>query len=538
MIRYICKYTPVELFAGFGEEVALYNPMLENLDAADELTHRSVCSFSRALIVGRAVDDSGILVLTDCCDSIRRAWDVIRSLGQETLMISLPHRQDECGRAIYKSELVRLVKYLEKKTGKFFDCEAFRSAFHQMEPADGPYVAVMGARIGDGLLERIRKASPLPVRNNTCTGLRRLGTPPHDGGIEELMEWYSGELLTQPACMRMTDITSRRALIEDPNLKGIIYNTVKFCDFYGFEYAALRDVLKIPMLKIETDYTSQGAGQMLTRLQAFFEGLGVEAPTYANSGSVRRKRKEYFAGIDSGSTSTNAVILDQNKNIVSFCSLPTGVNVAESASRALDGALKKAGLERNQIRRTVTTGYGRTGIAFRERDVTEITCHAKGAHFLNPAVRTVIDIGGQDSKVIRLDENGGVRDFVMNDKCAAGTGRFLEMMAQSLGLTIEEMGVRGLSSREDITISSMCSVFAQSEVVSLIAEGKRLEDIVRGINRSVAAKVTALAGRSGMEREWMMTGGVARNPGVVAAIEERLGGKILIPEFRIFGLKH
>jgi hypothetical protein len=391
------------------------------------------------------VDDSGILVLTDCCDSIRRAWDVIRSLGHETLTISLPHRQDECGRAIYKSELVRLVKYLEKKTGKFFDCEAFRSAFHQMEPADGPYVAVMGARIGDGLLERIRKASPLPVRNNTCTGLRRLGTPPHDGGIEELMEWYSGELLTQPACMRMTDITSRRALIEDPNLKGIIYNTVKFCDFYGFEYAALRDVLKIPMLKIETDYTSQGAGQMLTRLQAFFEGLGAEAPTYANSGSVRRKRKEYFAGIDSGSTSTNAVILDQNKNIVSFCSLPTGVNVAESASRALDGALKKAGLERNQIRRTVTTGYGRTGIAFRERDVTEITCHAKGAHFLNPAVRTVIDIGGQDSKVIRLDENGGVRDFVMNDKCAAGTGRFLEMMAQSLGLTIEEMGVRGLS---------------------------------------------------------------------------------------------
>jgi predicted CoA-substrate-specific enzyme activase len=142
----------------------------------------------------------------------------------------------------------------------------------------------------------------------------------------------------------------------------------------------------------------------------------------------------------------------------------------------------------------------------------------------------VIDIGGQDSKIIRLDERGGVRDFVMNDKCAAGTGRFLEMMAQSLGLSIEEMGIRGLSSRESITISSMCSVFAQSEVVSLIASGKRVEDIVRGLNRSVAAKVTALAGRRGMEREWMMTGGVAKNPGVVAAIEERLGGNVLIPE--------
>ncbi len=178
----------------------------------------------------------------------------------------------------------------------------------------------------------------------------------------------------------------------------------------------------------------------------------------------------------------------------------------------------------------VTTGYGRMGIAFRERDVTEITCHAKGAHFLDPSVRTVIDIGGQDSKVIRLDENGTVRDFVMNDKCAAGSGRFLEMMAQSLGITLEEMSVMGFEAQEDIVISSMCSVFAQSEVVSLIASGKRLQDIVHGINCSVAAKVTALAGRSGLQREWMMTGGVARNRGVVAAIEERLQGKLLIPE--------
>ena len=188
------------------------------------------------------------------------------------------------------------------------------------------------------------------------------------------------------------------------------------------------------------------------------------------------------------------------------------------------------GLDTEQIRSTITTGYGRAGIAFRERDVTEITCHAKGAHFLDAGVRTVIDIGGQDSKIIRLDEKGGVRDFAMNDKCAAGTGRFLEMMAHSLGLTLEEMSKMGLKSGEEITISSMCSVFAQSEVVSLIAAGKRPEDIVRGLDRSVAAKVTALAGRSGLEREWMMTGGVAKNPGVVAAIEERLGGKVVLPD--------
>jgi predicted CoA-substrate-specific enzyme activase len=390
-------------------------------------------------------------------------------------------------------------------------------------------VAVMGARMGDPLLEEIRRRSPLPVLDNTCTGLRRLGTPPALEG-EALMEWYAGELLAQPACMRMFDLSSRRALTEDPNLRGVVYNTVKFCDFYGFEYAALRDALPVPMLKIETDYTPQGAAQVLTRLQAFFEGSAAPVPTSAPRASQRRNGVEYYAGVDSGSTTTNAVILDANRVVVSTCTLPTGVQVAESARRALEAALAAARLEREQIRRTVSTGYGRACIAFRERDVTEITCHARGAHFLDPAVRTVIDVGGQDSKVIRLDERGGVRSFVMNDKCAAGTGRFLEMMAQSLGLGIEEMAVRGLASREEITISSMCSVFAQSEVVSLLAAGKRLEDIVRGLNRSVAAKVTALVGRNGLEQEWMMTGGVARNLGVVAAIEERLGGVVRLPE--------
>jgi predicted CoA-substrate-specific enzyme activase len=534
MIRTVCKYTPVELYAGFGEPVAPYNPLPDNLDAADELTHRNVCAFSRALIAGQAADGTEPLVLTDCCDSIRRAADVLRSLGQEVVLLSLPRRQDACGKALYRNELLRLLKELETRTGRAFDPAAFRAAFRRPEPAGGPYVAVMGARMGDALLDEIRGRSPLPILNNTCTGLRRLGTPPA-AGREELMEWYAGELLAQPACMRMFDLTSRRALTEDPHLRGVVYNTVKFCDFYGFEYAALRDALLVPMLKIETDYTPQGAAQVLTRLQAFFEGMETPARTSAVRASGRRNGApghgaEYYAGVDSGSTTTNAVILDGDRAIISSCTLLTSVQVAESARRALEGALTRASLERDQIRRTVTTGYGRACIAFRERDVTEITCHARGAHFLDPAVRTVIDVGGQDSKVIRLDERGGVHAFVMNDKCAAGTGRFLEMMAQSLGLSIEEMALRGLDSREEIAISSMCSVFAQSEVVSLVAAGKRLEDIVRGLNRSVAAKVTSLTGRSGLEREWMMTGGVARNRGVVAAIEERLGGKVILPE--------
>jgi benzoyl-CoA reductase/2-hydroxyglutaryl-CoA dehydratase subunit BcrC/BadD/HgdB len=157
MMRYVCKYAPAELFAGFGEETALYNPMPDNLDVADELTHRNVCSFSRALIAGQVANAAEVLVLTDCCDSIRRAADVFRSLGQAPAMLFLPRRQDECARALYRGELLRLLRELERQTGKAFDTAAFRTAFSRTEPAAGPHVAVMGARMGDSLLEEIRK---------------------------------------------------------------------------------------------------------------------------------------------------------------------------------------------------------------------------------------------------------------------------------------------------------------------------------------------------------------------------------------------
>ena len=526
MIRYICKYTPLELFESFGLEPEIFNAMLPDSDAADDLTHRNMCGFSRVLLADRIVNNSDMLVLTDCCDSIRRAADVLESTGQKIMRIALPHRQDEKGQKLYKGELLRIVRQLEELTETQFDPETFLSAFSRDEQSSGLYIAILGARIGNEIFNKIQSVSPYPVRNQTCIGNRRLGTP-IGNNLDRLMEWYAYELLSQPSCMRMTDISSRRSLTEDLDLRGVIYNTVAFCDFYGFEYALLRGNLHVPLLKIETDYTIQGIGQLQTRLQAFFEN--VKPTRKMNHTGKNQRTSGYYAGIDSGSTTTNAVIMDNKKQILASSTIPTGVQIMESANRALEEALLKADINRKQISRTVTTGYGRAGISFREKEVTEITCHAKGAFFLNPAVRTVIDIGGQDSKVIRLDENGTVYDFVMNDKCAAGTGRFLELMSQSLGLTMEEMGTRGIDTKEDIVISSMCSVFAQSEVVSLIASGKRVEDIIHGLNRSIAAKVLSLAGRKVLEREWMMTGGVARNIGVVNAVEEKLGGKVIVP---------
>ena len=171
-----------------------------------------------------------------------------------------------------------------------------------------------------------------------------------------------------------------------------------------------------------------------------------------------------------------------------------------------------------------------------DSSVTEITCHAKGAHFLDPDARTVIDIGGQDSKVIRIDENGNVLNFIMNDKCAAGTGRFLEMQARTLGMSMPEMSKEGLAWKKDLSITSMCTVFAESEVVSLVAQNEQAADIIHGLNKAIAAKTAALAARLGVEPGVIMTGGVAQNEGVVKCLEDRLNTKVFVsPDAQVCG---
>jgi predicted CoA-substrate-specific enzyme activase len=365
---------------------------------------------------------------------------------------------------------------------------------------------------------------PMRAENDTCANNRSVEPPEDADDLDALMEGYARVLLGQLPCMRMTDMTARKALYNRPGLQGVVYHTVKFCDYYGFEYADLKEKLTVPLLKLESDGTKQSEGQLRTRLEAFAEGFQKE------EGSRMPKGKGFFAGIDSGSTTTDVVILDQDKTIVSKVILPTGAGASGGAARALEQALAQANLTKDDLTATVTTGYGRSVIDQGDKSVTEITCHAKGAHYLNPDVRTVIDIGGQDSKVIRMEPDGTVATFVMNDKCAAGTGRFLEMMARTLEISLAEISQIGLTWKEDITISSMCTVFADSEVVSLVAQNKALPDIVHGLNNSVAARAAALFRRVKGEPVCMMTGGVSKNEGVVKAIEEKLGLPIFIHE--------
>ncbi len=236
------------------------------------------------------------------------------------------------------------------------------------------------------------------------------------------------------------------------------------------------------------------------------------------------------AGVDSGSTTTKALVLRGDRTIGGFEVLRTGADSREASRNALQRVLEQMGAGEEDLGYVVATGYGRQIAEGADRTVTEITCHGRGVHFLLPGVRTIIDIGGQDSKAIRIDREGRVQDFAMNDKCAAGTGRFLEVMSQSLGVPLQEMGERGEQARKKISVSSMCTVFAESEVVSLVSRGEKVEDILYGIHHAIADRVASLAVRVGIEPAVAITGGVAKNRGVVRALEERLGHPLQVPE--------
>ncbi len=524
MIYYVCKYTPIELFRGFGEECSVLEEMPENFEQSDQIAHANLCGFGKSVIQAVLEGKVEQLVLVNCCDSMRRVYDIVESTGKCKFlyMLDLPHDDNECEKVKFAGTIRRLKKAYEAYSGKVFDKRAFIKSFITPEMNTEPYIGVLGVRVSGILEDMIRDNIQMDVENLTCTGGRKLSIVQDEMWNmeeEELFLSYADVLLGQMPCFRMNRSIRRNRLYLDPNLKGIIYHTIKFCDYYGFEYASIKRDIKVPLLKIETDFTSQSAGQLLTRIQAFeetIEGSEDMDPGKGISEEARKKMESgifYVAGIDSGSTSTDVVILDQDGKIKSTMIIPTGGGAMMSAEKSLDLAIEKAGIKKEEIVRIDTTGYGRSYIDSGDDSITEITCHAKGANYLNPNVRTIIDIGGQDIKAISIDGQGAVKNFLMNDKCAAGTGRFLEMMAKTLGLSLEEMSVKGLEWKHNIVISSMCTVFAESEVVSLVAQNKDVADIIHGLNVSVASKVGALAARLGKDHpgEYMMTGGVAKN---------------------------
>ena len=228
------------------------------------------------------------------------------------------------------------------------------------------------------------------------------------------------------------------------------------------------------------------------------------------------------AGCDVGSLTGKAVIL-KNGEILSYSIVPTTPKPERTAKNAMDKALENGKLSLDEIEYIVGTGYGRVKIPFANSEVSELSCHGKGAHSLIPSIRTIIDVGGQDCKVIKVSKDGKILDFAMNDKCAAGTGRFLEVMAKTLELKLEELGPISLQSKNQTKITAQCSVFAETEVVSLMADGIEVADIVAGIHDAIASRIMSLVYRVGLEEDLTVTGGVAKNTGVVAFLEKKLG---------------
>lgn len=624
MIAYMCKYAPIEIVEAFGTPVVMMEPYVTNFTQADTLMHPNMCSFVKAVLEEFVSAGYEGMLFTTCCDSSRRLYDALKRRFPEKFFFcfDLPRKVNDFSISMYVRQMEELIRAYAAFSGKMFDPEKleemcsreFAMQARKKELAEAGLlpkkeadirVCLAGARPGSEIKKLIGDLGAGIALDLTCTGITREFKVDKD----EILQSYARSLLTQIPCMRMSRVEERRRMLEEMTgeLDGIIYHTVKFCDIYSYEYTGMKESGVLPLVKLETDATSQCAGQILTRVEAFLEslrarkahergenvperftGAGREAcraccpegcadftersrlsreevardavlpqdarPAAGAGGRVRpdecdrnengrrtcpdgrdkNEEKEYMPmyvmGIDSGSTSTNAVILNEKKEIVSWAVVRTGAKSGESAEKILRDILQKAGIRREDLSLIVSTGYGRVSIPFADRNITEISCHGKGAHFLNPAVRTILDIGGQDSKAIRLNEQGDVTDFVMNDKCAAGTGRFLEMMARTLEIGIDELGPMSLQSKENVQISSMCSVFAESEVISLIAQNKETADIAHGIHKAIAGKAVSLLKRVGVEQVVMMTGGVAKNLGVVKVLEEMLGAPLYIYE--------
>jgi (R)-2-hydroxyacyl-CoA dehydratese activating ATPase len=242
------------------------------------------------------------------------------------------------------------------------------------------------------------------------------------------------------------------------------------------------------------------------------------------------------AGVDVGSTQTKAVVLDDERRIRGRSLIDTGAIITRAARTAFDAALADAGIAETDIAHVVGTGYGRYNVSFGDSQVTEISCHARGAKYLFPKTRTVLDIGGQDTKAIRVSDDAQVLDFSMNDKCAAGTGRFLGAAAFALDRPLSELGPLALQAKNPVKITTTCTVFAESEIINWLARGKKMEDVLMGVHRGIAQRSLSLLRRVGVEAEVTFTGGVTRNIAMVEILEDMLGLRLNVsPEAHYMG---
>ena len=552
-IPFFCSYIPAELLTACGHEVvdiSLFENEKYGLEYSCSL-HDNICSYAKYLF-SKIVDVENkfdFVVVPKVCDAMKHLHSSLCSSGKiESFLLDVPGRTGEQSAKYLSAQYLALLKKIAPDldgTNKAdflhtgVDARPVSTRLLDGEDADlrPVKIGVAGSSYAPALFQNILKkydAGAIFLRH--CghgvvpSGEKQFS---QTGSLEEKLLAMAHNSQQNTICPRSDEGGMTNYIIAEitkQRLAGLIVTTLKFCDFYAFELERLKNKLPadFPCLYLENDLSVNSDEQNVTRIEAFMEKiLSGKPPTKKLPSQAVAAADIYSVGLDIGSTTTKGIMLKNGQEILASINIPTSINMKDSADIAFGKLLEQSSIPEEKIFRTIYTGYGRTAFADREQ-ITEITCHAVGVNFLQPQAGTIIDIGGQDSKAIRIDDEGNVLRFAMNDKCAAGTGRFLESMVARMNITFDQFSALSLAADNPTPISSMCSVFAESEVVSLMTKGIPMESIARGLNFAIAERVGSLVRKVQGEAPFILTGGLSLNTGFARELENALGYRVTI----------
>ncbi|PKN20549.1 MAG: hypothetical protein CVU71_01800 [Deltaproteobacteria bacterium HGW-Deltaproteobacteria-6] len=552
-IPYFCSYIPAELLTACGHDVvdiSFFENEIYSLEYSCSL-HDNICSYAKYLFSNIIDDDHqfDFVIVPKVCDAMKQLHSSLCYSGKiKSFLLDVPGRTGDRSAKYLSAQYLSLLEkiapdhfhqgkadllFTEENAPTLFSRSLNREEDHQQSVKIG----IAGSSYRPSLFRDILKkfnAGGIFLRHcgqGIIPSAEKQFSPA--ASLEEKLLQLARHSLQNTICPRSDSGSLTHyiiAEIENRQLAGLIFTTLKFCDFYAFELEKLKNKLPagFPCLYLENDLSVNSDEQNVTRIEAFMEKIISGQKTTKKSRARAVVPSEiYSIGLDVGSTTTKGIMLKNGKEIIASIIIPTSINMKDSADAAFGKLIEQSAVPEDNIFRTIYTGYGRTAFADREQ-TTEITCHAVGVNFLNPQSGTIIDIGGQDSKAIRIDEAGNVLRFAMNDKCAAGTGRFLESMVQRMNINFARFSDLSLEADHPTPISSMCSVFAESEVVSLMTKGIPVGSIARGLNFAIAERVCALVRKIQGEAPFILTGGLSLNAGFTGELENALACRVTI----------
>ncbi len=573
MTGYVCKYAPVEVLAGFSVEAKMVQPYSGTIDESGGYMEAYLCPYSKAVLAAVLEGAYNEIIITDCCEGFKNLADAIeRKTNIKVFRLSLPSGDD--APALYATEIKRFIQSYVVAHNLGFDMEKFVEKLKVAERKPGyPHVALMGASTPEWFAAAFSKMSELPLINYSCVQPKRYFDNVDGRGSVAVLDWYAEQLVNELPSPLLSREDMRAKLIGGRDIVGIVYNEPSGCGIYNSEYIDMVD--EVPLLRMDMGFGEPFGRPAISKLHSFLKDNGWLMPwpekpaaaARAESGVKRAPSEgaksapvpakpaeapakpvpapkpapprqkpavemegDFYVGIDSGRVATKVLILDSGKKIVASGAVITGSKTRQGALMAMGALLTQKKISRKSVRQIVATGHGRNAITDAGKDINEIDCHAKGALFLFPGASTIIDIGGQDCKVIEVDHDGNVVDFSMNDKCAAGTGMFLDMMAKKLGIGIDAFSVHADDYGKDLIISGNCAVFAGAEVDSFLAEGQSKRDIIHAVNGSIANRITGIIASYGCMPAFVLTGGVAKDKGLVEELSLRVGEPMFVPD--------